>query len=244
MRKVKYFNFSEGLQTHVFRHLQTLDYMKILILGGTGRTGKLAVENALQRGHQVNALVRERNKLKTEHENLHFVVGEPTDESKLREAIEGCDAVLNFLNVSRKSDFPWSALRAPKDLISKTMKTVIAICEETNINRVVVCSAWGVAETKKDLPWWFRWVIDNSNIGAAYRDHERQEALLKESSLNWTSVRPVGLTNSTKKKRLTVSLDNNSKPDLTISRNEVAEFFLQTVEESSYIGQTPVISSR
>ena len=45
------------------------------------------------------------------------------------------------------------------------------------LRRLVLTSAWGAGETAAEIPGWFRWFIQNSNIGPAYRDHERQEAL-------------------------------------------------------------------
>lgn len=32
--------------------------MRFLVIGGSGRTGKLVIDNILKRGHQVTALVR------------------------------------------------------------------------------------------------------------------------------------------------------------------------------------------
>ncbi len=67
--------------------------------------------------------------------------------------------------------------------LSDVMKNVIELAEIHKVKRIIACSAWGAAETKKDLPAWFRWFIDNSNIGYTYRDHERQEKLLMNSKL-------------------------------------------------------------
>lgn len=75
------------------------------------------------------------------------------------------------------------------------MEHLIARANKHKIKRCIVCSAWGVAESQKDIPFWFRWTIKFSNIRFAYEDHERQEDLLKSSDLNWIIVRPVGLTN-------------------------------------------------
>ncbi len=95
---------------------------------------------------------------------------------------------------------------------------------------------------KKDLPAWFRWFIDNSNIGPAYRDHERQEILLQETDLDWTIVRPVGLTNAGPKP-VKVSIDNNPGLGLTISRRSVADFMVKEVEKRNYVRSCPTISS-
>ena len=50
--------------------------MKILVLGGTGATGRLVVEQALADGHQVRALVRSPEKLTASNPNLEVVVGQ------------------------------------------------------------------------------------------------------------------------------------------------------------------------
>lgn len=44
--------------------------MKLAILGATGRTGVHLVEQALEEGHEVVAIVRTPSKVTTEHENL------------------------------------------------------------------------------------------------------------------------------------------------------------------------------
>lgn len=218
--------------------------MKILLLGTTGRTGQLFLQEALKAGHSINAIVRDRSKIEAEHENLFLFDGVPTDSEVLANAMNGCDAVVCLLNVSRTSDFPWAKLRSPKDLISGTMKQVVKIANEFKIKRVVTCSAWGVNETQKDLPGWLRWILRNSNIGVAYQDHERQENILMASPLDWTIVRPVGMTSDLKDKDILVSIDNDPKPNMTINRLSVAKFMLQELESGKFIKQAPVISNK
>jgi len=170
--------------------------MKILLLGATGRTGQLLLEQALERGHIVHALVRDKQKIPFQRYNLLLFEGTPSDKIALEKAIAGCEVVISVLNISRKNEFPWAGLRTPKDFLSATMKNIIELAGKNNIHRVVFTSAWGVSETKKDLPSWFRWLLDHSNLRYPYRDHERQEELIKRSGIEWTAVRPVFLTNS------------------------------------------------
>jgi hypothetical protein len=158
--------------------------------------------------------------------------------------MKNCEAVLSALNVSRNSDWPWSGLRSPKDFLSQTMKNIIALAPGHGIDRIIFTSAWGVAETKKDVPAWFRWFIDNSNVKYPYGDHERQEALVRQSSLGWTSARLAGLTDSKKKKQIIASLDNSPKPKLTISRSDAARFMLDVLDKKLYLQKMPVVSSK
>ena len=218
--------------------------MKILLLGATGRTGKLVVDEALQRGHELNCLVRDPQKIKSVHERLKVFQGSPEKKSDLEASIKNCEAIINVLNVSRNSDFPWSKLRTPPMFLSEVMKNVIELAENHNVKRIVVCSAWGAAETKNDLPAWFRWLIDNSNIGYTYRDHERQEKLIMKSNLSWTIVRPVGLTNFKKYQEIVESFNNKPKPRMTVNRISLAKYLVEAISNESLVYKTPVISGR
>ncbi len=216
---------------------------KILILGASGRTGKELCRQALQRGWRVNVLVRQPARFSFSHPQLEIYEGSPADEQALNKAMQNCVAILSALNISRKSDFPWSALRTPADFLSATMERILRLAPQHHINRIVFTSAWGVAETRRDIPAWFRWFIEHSNIGVAYQDHEKQEQLAEASNLRWTAVRPVGLLNGKGGKKVHVALDNSIKPRITIRRSDLAGFMLDVLEKDSYVRQKPVVWS-
>lgn len=218
--------------------------MHILILGSTGRTGRILLSEALRRGHQVTVLVSHKGALKVKSDSIKVFEGTPLNKFTLADAAHGCDAVLSTLNISRVSDFPWSKLRTSKDFLSASMSHILEAARATSVKRIIITTAWGVAETQKDVPFWFRWLIKNSNIRYAYYDHERQEQILKTSNINWTIVRPVGLTDSEKARDIQVSLNNHPKPSLTISRRNVALFILDALEKNLYVGDCPVISKK
>lgn len=216
--------------------------MKILILGATGRTGKHILSQALERGHIVNILVRDAAKIKP-HNQLNIFTGTPTDKAQLSAALTGCEAILSALNISRNNDFPWSSLRTPKDFLTKTIHNIIEVANESGIKRIVVTSAWGVAETKTELPGWFRWIIDHSNVGAAYSEHENVEKILAGTQLEWTAVRPVGLTNFRNSKTIKVSVPGQpTGHSYLISRQNVAKFMLNALENNQYIRELPTVS--
>jgi putative NADH-flavin reductase len=215
--------------------------MRILLLGATGRTGKLLLEQTLNHGHIVHALVRDKQKVPFEKYNLLLFEGSPADKEALGKAMHGCEAVLSVLNISRKYEFPWARLRTPKDFLSVTMKSIIGLSATNHIRRIVFASAWGVRDTKKDLPGWFRWLLDHSSLRYPYQDHEKQEELIENSHLEWTAVRPVFLTNSHHPKQIMVSLEGESKPRLYLSRRNLAAFMLDVVEKNLYICQAPVV---
>ncbi|MEL6589812.1 MAG: NAD(P)H-binding protein [Bacteroidota bacterium] len=216
---------------------------RICILGASGRLGRVLTQQALDRGHQVKALIRQPDKFPIRHPHLEIIQGSP--QGALRNSMTFCEAVFNVLNISRTSDFPWSPLRTPERFLSETMRRLIPMMEAEDVSKLVLCSAWGVHETKRDLPFWFRWVIDNSNVGVAYRDHERQEDIISESRhINWTIVRPVGLTNSKRICKPVISHNNQPKPGLLISRASVAAFMLDAWEQKHLYQKRVTISTK
>lgn len=138
--------------------------MKLLLLGATGRTGKLILIEAVKKGYSVNCLVRKPEKVGEDFKGTTIFKGSTEIISDLDQAIEGCEVIINALNISRKSDFPWSKLRTQPTFLSDVMRNVIFLSEKHHIKRVVICSAWGVSDTNGDIPSWFKWFIDNSNI--------------------------------------------------------------------------------
>lgn len=214
----------------------------ILLLGSTGRTGKEVLDIALSRGYLVHALVRDREKISFKNQNLKIFQGDTSNPTDLSVAMNGVEAVVSCLNISRKNDFPWSDLRTPPSFLSVTMRIIIQVAKQNGVKRLIFTSAWGVADSRPFIPSWFAWLIDNSNISAAYLEHERQEALVKASNMDWTIVRPVGLVNSSCARPTRVFLENEGKPSLTISRRNTAVFLLDTLEGGNYIKQVPVIS--
>ena len=217
--------------------------MKVLLLGATGRTGKLVLKTLIEKGHEVHCLARNIERISS-NENVKIFEGDPTNKKDLQKAVSGAEHIISALNISRKSDFPWSPLRTPKTFLSKVMEQLVPIAETNNIKKIVVCSAWGVGETKTDIPNWFRWLIDNSNINWAYKGHEKQEEIITKSNLNWAIVRPVGLTNSKRNEEITISYNNIPKPNMLISRQSVAKFLVDCLTNSDLVNKVVVISKK
>jgi putative NADH-flavin reductase len=216
--------------------------MKILIIGATGRTGRLIVEEALKQGYDLNVLVRDKNKMPFSSKSIKVYQGTPTSRTDLAAAMQGCDLIISALGIVRASDAPWSKLITAKNFISESIKNAIAEADQQNLKRLITISAWGVGETKKQVPFWLRWLIDYTNMGPVYAEHEKEEKLLANSDLNWTAVRPVALSDSKKTKALKVSLNNFPKPSLQISRQSVAKFIVDIVKSDKYDRKSPTIS--
>ncbi len=78
-------------------------------------------------------------------------------------------------------------------------------------------------------------------LRGAMADKEKQEAVVRESGLEWVIVRPGGLTNDPP----TGEYQVGTAPDIIagqISRADLAAFLLQQLSDDTYLRQTPAIT--
>ena len=73
--------------------------MKILVSGATGNVGRLVVEQALARGHEVVALARKPQNLQCEHPNLTTGAVDILDAQALKPWLQGVDAVISTVGI-------------------------------------------------------------------------------------------------------------------------------------------------
>ena len=104
--------------------------MKIAVFGSTGGIGKFVVKHALEKGYEVNAYVRNPQKLQIENKNLKVFVGQVSDYDKIKESIKGCDAVIIALGISMKF-----AHEDRSSIIAH--KNIIKAMDETNVKRLI-----------------------------------------------------------------------------------------------------------
>lgn len=69
--------------------------MNIAVVGAAGMIGKQIADEALRRGHQVTAVVRNPDKLSEYKEKMNIVRANAVDPSSIAEAVKGHDAVIS-----------------------------------------------------------------------------------------------------------------------------------------------------
>jgi uncharacterized protein YbjT (DUF2867 family) len=216
--------------------------MKILLLGATGRTGKHIIEEAIKRGYQISAIARNHEKLKGFA--IDITQGTPYDYETVEKAIDGCDAVINTLNVSRTSDNPWAPLAAPKDLISKSASNAIIAMEKAGIKRFVALSTIGAGRSWKTTPIILKFIVSISNLKHAFWDHGKQEEILENSSMDYTICRAPMLSAEINVTGAIATPEGEKPASMVLSRNSAAEFFLKIIENKEHIRETVSLSNK
>lgn len=235
--------------------------MQILLIGATGRTGILVLQEALQRGHNVTALIRDpsalANHASSKDSHLTLIRGSPLNTSDITTAVTTASnekdqlVVISTLNPRRASESPWAASH-PKDspprMMADSISNVLNALSDTRAGglempKVVHLSALGVGSSVAQTPWAVRALIAYSNMKLTYADHEAVEAELKEAKgVAWVSVRANRLVESGKGAVAQVWAGKGSVGLMaTSSRDAVARFLVDAAESREWDGKTPII---
>ena len=152
--------------------------MKLVVLGATGRTGRLVVEQALAAGHTVTALVRSPEKLSVRHPNLQMVAGQATDPLAVARALDRADGLI-------------STLGGEGSVISDSTWAIVDAARGAGVSRVVLLSSLVVERDRFNPVTRF---LTGLAMSSTIKDKTAGEKALRESNLDWTIVYASFLT--------------------------------------------------
>jgi uncharacterized protein YbjT (DUF2867 family) len=204
--------------------------MKLVIFGASGQTGRLVVEQALKRGHQVTACVRRPDALTMEHPNLKVVMVKLDDAGTLTKAIAGADACISTLG--------GNSLSKRSTQFTQGISNIVAEMERLGVKRFIYMSSVGAGESRYFMGPFLRLLITGILLRIPLADHSANEDRLLKSTLKWTFIRPGSLTDGPKTGKIRhgsefIKLTGNPK----ITRADVADFILDQVVGEIYVNQ-------
>jgi putative NADH-flavin reductase len=203
---------------------------RLLIFGATGGTGKELVTLALERGHDVTAFVRDPSKLAVTHAHLRIQQGDLKKPETIRAVIPNHQAVLSALG---------TRTLGKSTLLSDGLKEIIASMTASGVRRLLWESSLGVGATRGQLGPLYDWILVPLLLRNAFADKERQEQMIRSSTLDWTIVQPAALTNGPGTEKYRVGPDAcRERRFPRISRADVAHFMLAEIEAPKYVRQS------
>ncbi|PCC72096.1 Putative NADH-flavin reductase [Nannocystis exedens] len=203
--------------------------MRLAVFGATGGTGEQLVEQALQAGHAVTAVVRRPEAVKLQHARLTVRRGDVLDAGDVEAAIAGHDAVLSALG-------PRSA-RAPTTICRDAVGHMLAAMERCGVRRISCVSSLALGDGA--LQSWparlFMRHVLQPLLRHPFDDLRAMEARLRSSSLEWTIVRPPRLTNGRRLGRYRYAIDTPLARATTISRADLADSMLAHLDDRATV---------
>lgn len=153
--------------------------MKIALIGATGFVGSGILAEALDRGHDVTAIVTHPDKLPT-HPNLQGVKADVADPEQLASLVAGHDVVI-------------SAFNPGKDERGTGTRSIIDAVRQSDVERLLVVGGAGSLQVAPGQR-----LVDQPDFPAEWKDGSLKtaaflEELREETELNWTFLCPAAM---------------------------------------------------
>lgn len=209
--------------------------MRIALLGATGTIGSAYLTRAIADGHEVQALVRAADSVRSVP-GVTVVVGDVRDPSAVARVLSGSEAVVSAIG-------PRENTADAVALLEATATNVIAAMREHGSRRVIFVAGAALA-----LPGERR-SLGQHMVSALVRRlarwvvaaKERELQLYMESDLDWTAVRPPRVVGGlpTGRARLT-----DDRPQaLRVSSGDVAAAIAAALADPGTIRKAPYVSA-
>lgn len=151
------------------------------VVGGSSGTGAQVVKLAAQQGHDVSCVSRSGA---TElPDGVRDIKADALENDAIRSAVAGADAVVVTVGGAKGQN----RHRA------QVTRSVVAAMQDAEVRRLIVQSSLGVGDSMQLMPGPAR-LFARVVLATALADHAEQEAVVAESGLDWTVVRPGGLS--------------------------------------------------
>jgi putative NADH-flavin reductase len=202
--------------------------MKLIVFGAGRGTGREIVMQALERGHDVTAFVRNPTRLQHSHERLRIARGDVMDSGSVDAAMPGHDAVLFAVGHRR--------YLGPSCVLSQGTRHVVDAMRRHGVRRLVCETALGVGDSTGRLGVYYTFFVIPFILPFYWYDKGRQERVVRESGLEWVIVRPGQLTNGRRRGQYRHGPKaGNYLWSVAISRADTADFMLSQLAQTPYL---------
>lgn len=211
-----------------------IDRPKILVLGATGGTGRRIVGQALARGYDVAALVRSRDAAR-HLGGARLIVGDARDEAILRQALHGRDSVISALGTP-------ASPRREVTLLSTATRALVSAMKAERVGRLIAITGLGAGDSAGHGGFLFDKLIFPLLLRKVYADKNRQEALIRDSGLDWVLVRPTVLNDKPARGAVRAITELAGFHGGRIARADVATFVLDQVTSNAWLRRSPLVT--
>lgn len=197
----------------------------VLVAGATGKTGGHVVDALLQEGYRVRAFVRDRAKAEGAlPEGVDIAVGDVKDTAAVRAAMAGVTDVISAIGAPAAS-----GPNRPEMVDYGGVKNLVDAAVAENVDQFVLVSSMGATREDHFL---------NQRFGDVLIWKLKGEDALRDSGLDYTVVRPGGLTDTTPRQKA-LRFDQGDRIESgMIPRADVAQICVAALSEPSARGKT------
>jgi putative NADH-flavin reductase len=202
--------------------------MKLVVFGATGKTGHLLIQQALDRGDDVTAVVRNPRRMEISHARLQVVEADIFEPEMIAPAIKSNDAVVSSLGKTSKEQ---------PHVCQFGARSIMKAMVDTGVRRLLVVS--NSAHTTEEGDLLPRRLVQkqlNKILKVPFDDLRRMEEEVRASSLDWTILQPARMTDGEHTGEYRLELGKHVRNGWKISRADVADAILRVLDDDATIG--------
>jgi uncharacterized protein YbjT (DUF2867 family) len=182
----------------------------LLVAGGTGRTGQHVVRQALEQGYDVRILARDVDRvLELFGDGVGAIEGDVRDPATLTAAVVGVRYVVSVIGSNSRRD----PANTPEAVDYRGVKALVEAARAAGVEQFVLVSSMGVTRINHPLNRLFDNILLWKALG---------ENALRYSGLEYTILRPGGLTDDPGARQGIVMGAAQSLPDGRVPRADLA----------------------
>lgn len=189
--------------------------MKLFLLGATGRTGRLVVDQALARGHSVTAVVRARTALQAQP-RLNIAPIDPLHADRLAPALAGHDVVMSCLGQRSRAD---------RHLLRDAASVTLDALASTGVRRYLLVSQGLLFASMNPIILLLRLILARH-----VAESTDMEKLVSASDTDWTIVRPPRLLEGGTSRGYRVEAGAQPKGPWSMQRYDLATYLMDEAE--------------
>lgn len=212
---------------------------KVLVIGASRGIGLATVRALLAAGHNVRAMARNARDIPIDDARLEKLDGDALDKPAVERAIRGIDVVIQSIGAAITPE----VILMGTTLFSKATRVLVDAMRAADVRRLVMVTGFGAGDSRGKGGFLYASVMFPLLLKRIYDDKDVAEQIVRASGLDWTIVRPGGLTNGPATGRYQVLLDPSSWRAGMISRADVADFLAKEVGNTAHFGETPELVS-
>ncbi|MEK0099976.1 NAD(P)H-binding protein [Streptomyces sp. A475] len=212
--------------------------MRVTVFGATGGIGRHVVQQLLDAGHHVTALVRSPAKISLAHPGLTLITGQLSDRTALTQAVTGADAVISALGPSLKRS-------ARGTQLADGTRTLVAVMDEQKLTRFIGLATPSLADPR-DKPHWKHKVLPamaKAMFPGALREMKSMTAAVTSSGLDYTIARITNPTNKPATGRIRAGFLGHDKVGSAMTRADIATFLVSQLTDTRCQRAMPAISN-
>lgn len=210
--------------------------VKILFIGASQGIGRAVSQLGLRRGHMIRGMSRTGSLPDDANDNAEAFKGDALRAADLSRALDGVDVVVQALGVPPSLDL----LLKPVTLFSEATRVLLPEMKAAGVKQLVSVTGFGAGDSNASINMLQRLPFDML-LKRAYDDKTVQEQLIEESDPDWLIVRPGVLTNGPATGEYRVLSEPAEWRNSIISRADVADFIVGSIEAGDPKRKKPVI---